>query len=80
MLYPRVQIDLRTLTCAEKIAQEEPPDIPAWNIERAIQRLSEDKSFGNTRRTLVRHLMNISQVYHECSRYGTSKKHSFGGT
>jgi len=63
-----------------QLAQEEPPDIPAWNIWWATQRLSEDESFGNTRGTLTRHPMNISQVYRECSRHGASTKHSFGGT
>ena len=56
------------------LTQEEPPDIPAWNIERATQRLSEDESFGNTRRTLTRQSLNISQVYRECSQHGTSTK------
>jgi len=56
------------------ITQEEPPDIPAWNIGRATRRLSEDESFGNSRGTLTRHPMNISQVYRECSWHGTSTK------
>jgi len=66
--------------CEHHITQEEAPDIPAWNIERATQRLSEDQSCGNTRGTLTRHPMNISQVYRECLRHGTSKEHSFDGT
>jgi len=50
--------------------QEEPPDIPAWNIGRATQRLSDDESFGNTSGTLTGHPMNISPVYRECSLHG----------
>ena len=60
--------------------KKKPLDIPAWSIERATQRLSEDQSCGNTRGTLTSHPMNILQVYRECFRHGTSKKHSFGGT
>ena len=70
----RFLIWLRVFVCL--LTQEEPLDIPAWNIERATQRLSEDESLGNTRGTFTRHPMNIPQVYRECSRHGTSTKNT----